>query len=181
MRGACASLTGRAKHVRGRLRPNPGLGDARSRSTTCSWHRAVTPADGPALPASREGVRSRHGAQAGGPWAVFPGILACGQRLPRRLLCLEPASQNKCACQNIGGSNRPRAHPAQRARARGRPDPATDKGPGQGGRCASLSHLAGGDKAARRAPRGAGGSKRGHPGRGTQGWGPLSGFPQLVS
>lgn len=117
----------------------------------------------------------------GGPWAVFPGILARGQRLPRRLLCLEPASRSKCACQNIGGSNRPRAHHAQRARARGRPDPATDKGPGQGGRCASLSHLAGGDKAARRTPRGAGGSKRGHPGRGTQGWGPLSGFPQLVS
>lgn len=117
----------------------------------------------------------------GGPGPCFQEFLRADNGFHVGLLCLEPASQNKCACQNIGGSNRPRAHHAQSARARGRPDPATDKGPGQGGRCASLSHLAGGDKAARRAPRGAGRSKRGHPWRGTQGWGPLSGFPQLVS
>lgn len=99
-----------------------------------SWQHMVTPRKDRPSQSYAEGVSPPHSAQGGVPGPYSQEFSHADKGLRLGLLCLEPASQNKCGCRNISSWHRPHAHNARCRSAHVRPQPATNKGPGQVGR-----------------------------------------------
>lgn len=128
------SLTGRAKNV------------AHSHVRTQFWERRSAAVSAFLAPhghspgrtgpprVTQKGSRLPTALRAGVPGPYSQEFLRADKGLRVGLLGLEPASQNKCGCRNISSWLRPHAHNARCGSACVRPQPATNKGPGQVGR-----------------------------------------------